>query len=300
MKKRQLWKGAVLAALMACARPEIPPESEFELEQLLPEPASFEGWRIAEGPTSYTPGNLWEFLDGGAPRYLDYGLVRMVHVRYQLGDDPFSSLSVEVYEMGSELGAFGIYSSIRPPDVRVRPWGAEGYRSGSVAAAWRGVFFVHASADDERPELIEVLEKLVPWVCREAPGGVEPPPLLDPLPAENLVPHSERYVATDLFGHAALPGGVLATYEIDGLRGDLFFSELENEATAEEAVEAFRSEKERWAEVSDAPDGFRFENAGGESGTVLRSGRFVIGVQGELAFEYQDVLLRALVGRLDG
>jgi hypothetical protein len=112
------------------------------------------------------------------------------------------------------------------------------------------------------------------------------------------VPHSERYVASDLFGHAALPGGVLANYEIDGQRGDLFFSELDNVAAAEEAVEAFRSEKERWSEVSGTADGFRFEDPGGGIGTVLRSGRFVIGVQGDLPFDAQEALLERLVGRL--
>ena len=298
MKNRQLWRVALLVVLAACARTELPSEPGLELEDLLPEPASFEGWQIAEGPTPYTPDTLWEFLDGGAPRYLAYGLVRMVSVRYQLGDDPLSSVAVEVYEMGSELAAFGIYSSIRPPDSSVRSWGAEGYRSGSVAAAWKGAIFVHTAADDERPELIEMMEALVSRVSAAVVTEVSRPSVLDPLPPEHLVPHSERYVASDLFGHAALPGGVLATYEIDGQRGDLFFSELENESTADAAVEAFRSEKERWAQISSAAGGFRFADPGGGSGTVLQSGRFVIGVQGKLPVEAQDALLQTLVDRL--
>jgi hypothetical protein len=300
LRTHLLWRVAALAALVACAQEEPSVHPGIELENLLPEASSLEGWRIAEGPTPYTPETLWEYLDGGAPRYLAYGLVRMVHVRYQLGDDPLSSISVEVYDMGSELGAFGIYSSIRPPALSVRPWGAEGYRSGNVAAAWKGAVFVHASADDDRPELVELMEILVSRVCAEAVGGVSPPTILDPLPPENLVQHSERYVASDLFGHAMLPGGVLAAYEINGHRAELFFSELENEATAQEAIEAFRREKERWAEVSNAPAGFRFEDPGGGSGTVLRSGRFVIGVRGDLPSEAQEDLLERLAERLGG
>jgi hypothetical protein len=298
LKNRKLWNVAALVVLVACARTELPPEPEPEIEDLLPESASLENWHMAEGPASYSPDTLWEFLDGGAPRYLDYGFVRMVRVRYQLSDDPLSSVSLEVYEMASELGAFGIYSSIRPLDLSVRAWGAEGYRSGNAAAAWKGTVFVHASADDERPELIEAMEAFVSRACALVVAEVSRPSVLDPLPPEHLVPRSERFVASDLFGHAALPGGVLATYEIDGLRGDLFFSELENEAAAEEAVEAFRSEKERWAEVSGTATGLRFEDPVGESGTVRQSGRFVIGVQGDLAFEDQDILLQALVARL--
>jgi len=298
VKARHLWRVAVLIALVACAQEKPPGPAGVELEGLLPEASSLEGWRIAEGPTSYTPDTLWEYLDGGAPRYEAYGFERMIHSRYQLGDDPLSSVIADVYDMGSELGAFGIYSSIRPPDATFQSWGAEGYRSGTVAAAWRGQVFVHVVADDERPELIEMTQILVAHVCDEVTGSVSPPTILQPLPPDGLVPHSERYEATDLLGHAALRGGVLATYEVGGSRGELFFSELENEAEAEEALQAFRREEERWAEVADAPDGFRFQDPGAGSGTVLRAGRFVAGVHGDLSFEAQEGLLERLIERL--
>ena len=300
MKARHLWCFAVLTALVACAQGNPPGPAGVELEGLLPEASSLEGWRIVEGPTSYTPDTLWEYLDGGAPRYEAYGFERMIHSRYQLGNDSLASVTADVYDMGSELGAFGIYSSIRSPDATFHSWGAEGYRFGTVVAAWKGRVFAHVAADDERPELIEMMQLLAAHVCDEVTGPVTPPTILQHLPPEDLVPHSERYEATDLLGHAALEGGVLATYEIDGRRGELFFSELESEAAAQRALEAFRSEKERWAEVADAPAGFRFQEPGSGSGTVLRSGRFVIGVHGDLSFEAQAELLKRLAERLGG
>ena len=254
---------------------------------------------VAEGPLLFSPDNLWEYLNGGAPRYEAYGFKRLVHLRYQLGDDPLASVTADVYDMGSELGAFGIYRSIRPSDAVVRTWGAEGYRSGTVAAAWKGEIFVHASSDDERPELIERMEMLVSRVCDEADGGVLPPTILDPLPPQGLVPYSERYVASNLLGHAAFEEGVVATYEIDDLRGELFYSELESEDVARQAVESYRQEKERWAEVADAPAGFRFQDQGSGSGTVLQAGRFVAGVHGDLPFEAQDDLIERLIAHLD-
>ena len=158
---------------------------------------------------------------------------------------------------------------------------------------------MHASSDDERPELVERMEMLVSWVCDEADGGVLAPIILDPLPPQGLVPYSERYVASNLLGHAAFGEGVVATYEIDGLRGELFFSELESEDVARQAVESYRQEKERWAEVADAPAGFRFQDQGSGSGTVLQAGRFVAGVHGDLPFEAQDDLVERLIARLD-
>jgi hypothetical protein len=168
-----------------------------------------------------------------------------------------------------------------------------------VAAAWKGEIFVHASSDDDRPELIERMEVLVSRVCDEADGGVLPPTILDPLPPQGLVPYSERYVASNLLGHAAFGEGVVATYEIDGRRGELFFSELESEDVAWQAVESYRQEKERWAEVADAPTGFRFQDQGSGSGTIVQARRFVAGVHGDLPVEVQDDLLERLFDRLE-
>jgi hypothetical protein len=300
VKARHLWLVAVLIVLVACAQGNPPGPAGVDLEGLLPEASSLESWRIVEGPSSYTPDTLWEYLDGGAPRYEAYGFERMIHSRYQLGNDSLASVTADVYDMGSELGAFGIYSSIRSPDATFHSWGAEGYSFGTVAAAWKGQVFAHVAADDERPELIEMMQLLAAHVCDEVTGSVSLPTVLQRLPQEDLVLHSERYEATDLLGHAALGGGVLATYEIDGRRGEFFFSELANEAAAQEALEAFRREKERWAEVADAPAGFRFQDPGAGSGTVLRAGRFVAGVHGELPFEAQEELLKRFTEGLGG
>ena len=298
MKAKALWGVVAFFCVFSCGREGPPAHTELELERLLPTDSLGE-WVVAEGPLPFTPDDLWEYLNGGAPRYEAYGFKRLVHLRYQLGDDPLASVTADVYDMGSELGAFGIYRSIRPSDAVVRTWGAEGYRSGTVAAAWKGEVFVHSSSDDERPELIERMEMLVSRVCDEADGGVLPPIILDPLPPQGLVPYSERYVASNLLGHAAFGEGVVATYEIDGLRGELFFSELESEDVARQAVESYRQEKERWAEVADAPAGFRFQDQGSASGTVLQAGRFVAGVHGDLPFEAQDDLVERLIARLD-
>ena len=298
MKCSHLCLVVVLSVVLGCAQDAPSELSELDLQALLPDLSSFEGWHLVEGPSLYVPGTLWEYLNGGAPRYEVYGFKQLVHSSYQLGDDPFASVTADVYDMGSELGAFGIYRSVRPSDALDRSWGAEGYRSGTVAAAWKGEVFVHASADDECPELIEWMEILVSWVGNAADGGVLPPTILDPLPPEGLIPYSERWVASDLLGHADLGGGVVATYEIDGRRGELFFSELESEVVAQRAMDSYRREKQRWAEVEEAPAGFRFEESGARSGTVLRSGSFVAGVHGDLSQDTQDDLLDRLFNRL--
>ena len=43
-------------------------EVDLDLHRVLPDTAALAGWRVAEGPTEYTPAHLYEVLDGGAER----------------------------------------------------------------------------------------------------------------------------------------------------------------------------------------------------------------------------------------
>jgi hypothetical protein len=248
----------------------------------------------------HSPESLFEYLDGGAERYLTHGFRRLLHVRYQLGDDPMASVTLDLYDMGSQLGAFGIYSAGRWPEVETRRWGVEGYRAETVAAAWKGRLFVHGEADDDRSPLIAMLEKLVARAARNAPGEASPPAILTALPTGGRLERSERYVPANLLGHAFLPGGVLAGYEVEGRRAELFFSDLGSEAGAGEALEALRDHLSRRGTLdrelsSIGEEGFRYKQPALGSGTVVRTGPFVAGIHGEMPTEERERILARLV-----
>jgi hypothetical protein len=275
-----------------------------DLEGLLPSAAVLDdGWRVVDGPTSHGPDTLYEYLDGGAERYVDHGFRRLVHARYQRGDDPLACVTVDVFDMGDALGAFGIFSAGRAPEWPPRGWGVEGYRHGTVAAAWRGPVFVHGVADDGRPELVAALERAVAHVASAAPGDAVRPAELDVLPPDHLVPRSERYVARDLLGHSILPGGVVATYADGDLRSELFVSELGSTADASAALAALRDRAARSGEVVDpAPaigdDGFRFVDPVLGAGLAVRAGTHVAGIHGELPTGLHDQITGRVVERL--
>ncbi len=301
--------GLATIALALGGRPASPktpsasPTAGSGVTALVPTAAFLEGWTIAEGPLTFRPDTLYEYLDGAAPRYLDYGFREAVHLRYALGGDPQAAVTLDVYEMGSTLGAFGIYSSARPPGVEPRPWGAEGYRSEAMAAAWKGSVYVHVEADDERPALVGMTERLVAGVAERAPGETTAPAILRPLPAEGRVPRSERYVARDLRGHAFLPGGVLATYALDGREAELYFSELKDAAEAEAALVRLRAHYAQGGTIvrevrAIGAFGFRHEDPTWGSGIVVAAGRFVAGIHGDLPDEAQRRLLNSLAAGL--
>ncbi len=274
-----------------------------DVADLVPTAAFYEGWTIGEGPLMFRPDTLYEYLDGAAPRYLDYGFRQAVHIRYALGGDPQAAVTLDVFDMASTLGAFGIYSSARPRGVEPRPWGGEGYRSETVAAAWKGPVYVHVEAEDERPALIGMAERLVASVTDRAPGETTAPEILRRLPPEGRVPRTERYVARDLRGHRFLPGGVLATYTLGGREAELYFSELKGTAEAEAAVVRLRAHHARGGAIvrevrTTGALGFRHEDPTWGSGIVVAAGRFVAGIQGDLPDDAQRHLLDSLVARL--
>jgi len=296
---------ALALALIPACSPSRPQQSQAvpDLERLLPDLRGLVGWRVARGPVEYGPANLYEYLDGGAERYVGYGFSRLLHVRYQRGDDNSNSVTLDIFDMGSEPGAFGIYSSVRPTEAGFQPWGVEGYRSGSVAAAWKGRVFVHVEADSEQPPLIEILELVVRGVCERVEGTGSPPSFLAALPSEGLVAWSQRYVAADLLGHECLPGGVVAAYAVDGERGELFFSDLGNEAGATSSLAALRAHYQQsngavGESLVAGSTGFSFRDSMVGTGAVLTSGRFVAGVHGTLSAPVQKRLLETLAGRL--
>jgi hypothetical protein len=293
----------VIALLAGCAGGEGPGEDGSDLECLLPAASELEGWSVVEGPVTHAPETLYEYIDGAADRYLTHGFRALLHVRYQLGEDPLASVTLDLYDMGSDLGAFGIYSAGRWPEVEVEPWGAEGYREGTVAAAWKGCLFVRGEADDERPELIALLERLVAGAADGVAGEPSPPAILAALPEENRVPRSERCLPENLLGHVFLSGGVTAIYEIEGRRAELFFSLLEDATDAGEALEALGDHLGRRGRLDgDLPSigggGFRYTEPTLGSGSVVRSGAYVAGIHGEMSAKERERLLARLVDGL--
>jgi hypothetical protein len=304
MRKQSLWPVAILALVLASvsvSRGSSP--SHADLTELLPALDSLEGWSVAEGPGEYHDDTLWEYLDGGAPRYLSYGFRCLIHVRYQLGDDMLAGVTLDVFDMGDELGAFGIYRAGLPRSAEPRKGCTEGYRSGLVAAAWRNNIFIHAMADADRPALVAMLEELLTSVCGRVTGDPPLLAILDPLPSEGRVARSERYVAKDLLGHAVLPGGILAEYKTGGGDARLFFCDLGTDPVAGEAVVGLRAHYKKNGVIdSDVPSvgvgGFRFTDPGLGDGAVVRVGRFVAGVHGDSSREAQEELLARLVENL--
>ena len=302
MRRRLIGALLVLGCGVGCAAP-----TSVDLPRLLPDDGSLDGWIVTEGLAEHGPDTLYDYLDGGAERYLSYGFRRLVHVRYGRAGDDRSGITLDLFDMGSDLGAFGIYSMARRPDSPPEDWGAEGWAEADVAHAWKGCVYLHGLTDQPDPAAISMLHRLMRQVAESIPGPPSPPRELGPLPVAGRVPRSEQYIATDLLGHGFLDGGVSASYRVDGWEVRLSYSDLGSEPSADRAVARLR---DHWLErapveelASPGRGGFRYSDAALGSGAVVATGRVIAVVQCDLPGLPVDVeqrLLGDLVAGLTG
>ena len=105
--------------ITACQKPE-------GLEGLFPG-GNVSGWERVGSIDTYAPGTLFEYINGEAELYLKYDFVELATAIYER-EDP--SIVVDMYDMGSELNAFGLYSNYRHPRYSFGPVGTEATKRG--------------------------------------------------------------------------------------------------------------------------------------------------------------------------
>src|ERR1035437_3876372 len=106
------------AALSAALRAQpVPAEVKTRLGALLPKGGD---------AVRFYASDLYRYMDGGADIYLKYGLVALAHREYKSAG---VEMTVDVFDMGGPVQAFGIYASERSPEYHFVDIGAEDRKS---------------------------------------------------------------------------------------------------------------------------------------------------------------------------
>jgi len=79
-------------------------------EVVLPEDNSVAGWVKSERLLRFEKNNLFDYIDGGAELFLEFGFDKLLVQRYKrVGGKGDEEIAVEIYEMESPESALGIY-----------------------------------------------------------------------------------------------------------------------------------------------------------------------------------------------
>jgi len=188
------------------------------LRALLPQKTEIKGWRVTSGPQFFEPQNLWEYINGQAEMYLDYGFELVATAEYGTSDG-IRSMTIEIYQMKSPKHAFAIYAAERSPQDSFIKMGVQGYFSENVLNFWKGLYYVKLTSFQTSSETKENLMKLAVVIDNKIGGSYSEPELFACFPEDNKVKMSERFIPKNFLGLSFLKGGYRVEYE----RGEISY-----------------------------------------------------------------------------
>jgi len=267
--------------------------------------ADLTGWTVVGEPALYDASTLYQRVNGEDVLYLDAGFTQLTHIELRATDRGAISVEVDLYELGSPLSAFGVYSRLHDDAAVVPETGASACRFGGLLVMYQDRYLARLTLDpasprDERADLsmVELARKLAAGL----PGTAAEPCELSYLPADGLERGSRSYVEKALFGHEFLPGGLTASYRLEGQTVVLFVSRLADGEAAADGLRRYRS-----LLADGGSDSLLDEDRGlaavagreptGHRVSVAASGPFLVGVRSpESLPDSGPLLLGALVG----
>jgi hypothetical protein len=273
------------------------------LRSLLPEPS---GWALTETPAAYLPGTLFEYINGGAESYLSYGFRELAVGNYK-DKKSAATLTVELYDMGNELNAFGIYSSERFPESRFLPVGIQGYWEEGALNFVVGSYYVKLLCFDCGPNGESTLTAIAKDIEKKAGAKGQLPPLLGLFPAEGLISNSEKFVLQNVLGYGFLHHGYLASYSIQGQEFELFIIQGADAQEAQNMMSQYLDFQRASGQAPQpGPVGFQVRDRYAQNVFLAPAGNLILGVMRirdgfeALGNKYLELLTQAAKSRAAG
>ena len=204
-------------------------ESQSALYQLLPELA---GWSQAEKPQSYFPESLFKYIDGAAESYLAYDFQELI-VSQLMKNQAKMSVAVEIYDMGQDRNAFGIYSAERFADNNFVDIGLQGYWEEGSLNFFVNRYYIKLLCFDCEGQSGAVLKQFSEEIVKRVGEKGSFPALVQKLPKEGMIPNTEKYILRNFLGYGFLRNGYLANYRAGDREFDCFFVEGKSETDAQ-------------------------------------------------------------------
>ena len=212
--------------------------SKGALKKLLPKDSELNGWESSSVPQFYEPENLWEYINGEAELYLQYGF-RSVVTSYYMAKNDSNSLNIEIYQMESPHHAFGIYAAERSPEDNYIEMGVQGYTGENILNFWKGPFYIKLTSYQDSISTDEIILKFAHIIASKIEGDYREPELFTCFPEENRVKMSERYIPQNFLGHSFFKNGYRVDYDRKGYHYQVFLVENKSEAEARESFEKY-------------------------------------------------------------
>ncbi|MBM4278521.1 MAG: hypothetical protein FJ130_11685 [Deltaproteobacteria bacterium] len=215
-------------------------EGATSLQSLVPQRNLPEGWSLVDGPKTYTKKTLFERINGQAGLFFKYGFQKSVFAIYQNQKDKENQIEMDIYDMGSVLHAFGIFSRFRNGE-RGGGVGLESFIEGQSGIFYQEKYFIMLYGTEPNPDLLKRWSLLI---SKTIPNSLPPPREIGFFPREGLNPGSVQYFPDGLLGRKFLGRGFQGTYQgKDGTQEPkLFVAIFKNSQEAANALKQYRDD----------------------------------------------------------
>lgn len=184
---------ALLLAVPAYTQAQTPEE----LKSWLPE---VQGWTVSGKVEVFSPGNLWDRINGSAPLFLENNFKEMTAMEYTRGEH---YITIQAYRHATPEDTFGMYASERSPGMDFLSIGAEAQGDDTNIYFFAGNMYVKiwSNAPDDAEG---ALQKIAKGLAGKIAPHPTYPPVVEAFPLEGRVPHTEAYITSGYLGHKFL------------------------------------------------------------------------------------------------
>jgi hypothetical protein len=272
--------GVVLVCSLAFAADESPVETA-NVARLLP--ASLAGWTAESETKTFTKDTIFNHINGEAEIFFPYGFAAAATANYTSAQAEGLRVQADVYEMGSPLDAFGIYSNYRYPQLDFIEIGCEGYVSTTQLVFYQDCFLVKLTASDAGDDTRDRLKALATAIQKLMPAPPVCPDALTMLQIEDVIPKTESYIADSVLGYGFFPKGFVAKVKLHDSDGRVFLVTLPTADDAEAAMAEYRAflGENTSPPVAVTTEGFEYETGNDplyKNVLFTRAGAYVFGV----------------------
>jgi hypothetical protein len=260
-------------------------------------------FRITEKPVIYYRDTLWKYINGGAVAYLAYGFKEAVTFTATHHESGLEFV-VDIYDMGKQIHAYGIYSFERSQEGVPVEWGCDGRLYGNALYFWQDRYYVKIMAYDTAQGTEKLLSKIAGSISRKLPDVDASPKQLAVFPEIGRIKDSDQYIKTDVLGQDYFHDGFRMEYDRKGQRYTILL--IEGTTREETAVNlnkylAYLNEMSKQGNELTGLGEQAFTGKDSFYGPVIlsRKNRFIIGVFGLPDMAAAKKIILAMLEKLE-
>jgi hypothetical protein len=241
-----------LLTILLILLPPLALAQDDNLNRLLPPNEIAPGFRTKAEPRLYSVSNLYEYMNGEAEMYREYGVMKFLAQVFGKGT---VEIKVEIAEMVDEISAYGIHSFYRPSNFNLIEIGDEGIISSNQISFWQYRYYCKITAFGRNGELMTTSTHLAKEISSRIAGRAKVPEIITLLPVKDRIKGTEKIIKgmlalnnqyylfqEDLFGFKAKAVGACAEYGKPEKKIRLFIVEYPSTDEAHTAFKRIQNE----------------------------------------------------------